>query len=158
MPDVHHISHDAHDRLSAELRDLTTRGRIDIADKIEAARKLGDLSENGDYHAAKEEQAKMEGRILHLTRILANAEIIDGGNGDASDAGVILGSVVTVLYDGDDESERLLVGVIEERRGNLMVVSPGSPMGEALLGTSEGDAVEFDSPAGRQRVTVVEVA
>ena len=155
MPDAHQISQDAHDRLSAELRDLTTRGRIEIADKIEAARKLGDLSENGDYHAAKEEQGKMEGRIVHLSRILANAAIIDGADGNA---GVILGSVVTVLYDGDDEPERLLVGVIEERRGGLMVVSPGSPMGEALLGTSEGDSVEFDSPAGHQRVTVVEVA
>ena len=155
MPDAHQISQDAHDRLSAELRDLTTRGRIEIADKIEAARMLGDLSENGDYHAAKEEQGKMQGRIVHLSRILANAAIIDGADGDA---GVILGSVVTVLYDGDDEPERLLVGVIEERRGGLMVVSPGSPMGEALLGTSEGDSVEFDSPAGHQRVTVVEVA
>ena len=155
MPDAHQISQDAHDRLSAELRDLTTRGRIEIADKIEAARMLGDLSENGDYHAAKEEQGKMQGRIVHLTRILANAAIIDGSDGDV---GVILGSVVTVLYDGDDEPERLLVGVIEERRGDLMVVSPGSPMGEALLGTSEGDSVEFNSPAGHQRVTVVEVA
>ena len=155
MPDLHHLSQDAHDRLSAELQNLTTRGRIEIADKIEAARKLGDLSENGDYHAAKEEQAKMEGRIVHLTRILVNAAIIDGADGDV---GVILGSVVTVLYDGDDEPERLLVGVIEERRGDLMVVSPGSPMGEALLGTSEGDSVEFDSPSGHQRVTVVEVA
>ena len=155
MLDAHQISQDAHDRLSAELRDLTTRGRIEIADKIEAARMLGDLSENGDYHAAKEEQGKMQGRIVHLTRILANAAIIDGSDGDV---GVILGSVVTVLYDGDDEPERLLVGVIEERRGDLMVVSPGSPMGEALLGTSEGDSVEFNSPAGRQRVTVVEVA
>ena len=156
MPDAHQISQDAHDRLSAELRDLTTRGRIEIADKIEAARMLGDLSENGDYHAAKEEQAMMEGRVVHLTRILANAAIIDGGSD--GDVGVILGSVVTVLYDGDDEPESLLVGVIEERRGNLMVVSPGSPMGEALLGTAEGDSVEFDSPAGHQRVTVVEVA
>ena len=158
MPDVHHLSEAAHDRLSAELQELTTRGRIQIADKIEAARKLGDLSENGDYHAAKEEQAKMEGRIVHLSRILTNAEIIDGSNGAGSEAGVILGSMVTVLYDGDDEPERLLVGVIEERQDDVVVVSPGSPMGEALLGASEGDSVEFDSPGGRQKVTVVEVA
>ena len=158
MPVAHHLSQAAHDRLSAELRDLTTRGRIEIADKIEAARKLGDLSENGDYHAAKEEQAKMEGRIIHLTRILADAEIIDSGNGAEGGAGVILGSVVTVLYDGDDEPERLLVGVIEERQDDVMVVSPGSPMGEALLGAGKGDSVEFDSPGGRQRVTVVEVS
>ena len=155
MPDAHHLSQAAHERLSTELQELSTRGRIEIADKIEAARKLGDLSENGDYHAAKEEQAKMEGRIVHLSRILVNAEIIDT-NSD-TDVGVILGSVVTVLYDGDDEPERLLVGVIEERQDDMVVVSPGSPMGEALLGAAEGDAVEFDSPAGRQKVTVVEV-
>ena len=157
MPDAHHLSQAAHDRLSSELQELTTRGRIEIADKIEAARKLGDLSENGDYHAAKEEQAKLEGRIVHLTRILTNAEIIDD-NGSNGDFGVILGSVVTVLYDGDDEPERFLVGVIEERQDDVVVVSPGSPMGEALLGAAEGDAVEFDSPGGRQRVTVVEVS
>ncbi len=158
MPDAHHLSQAAHDRLSTELQELSTRGRIEIADKIEAARKLGDLSENGDYHAAKEEQAKLEGRIIHLTRILTNAEIIDGDNGAGGHSRVILGSVVAVLYDGDDEPERFLVGVIEERQDDVVVVSPGSPMGEALLGAAEGDALEFDSPAGRQKVTVVEVA
>lgn len=158
MPDAHHLSQAAHDRLSAELQELTTRGRIEIADKIEAARKLGDLSENGDYHAAKEEQAKLEGRIVHLTRILTNAEIIDADNGSNGDFGVMLGSVVTVLYDGDDEPERFLVGVIEERQDDVVVVSPGSPMGEALLGAAKGDAVEFDSPGGRQKVTVMEVS
>ena len=155
MPDAHHLSQAAHDRLSAELQDLTTRGRIEIADKIEAARKLGDLSENGDYHAAKEAQGLMEERISHLAKILSEAQIIDT---QVEGSGVILGSVVTVLYDGDDEPERLLVGSVEERSNDVMVVSPGSPMGEALLGAVEGDAVEFDSPAGRQRVTVVEVA
>lgn len=155
MPEVHHLSQAAHDRLSAELQDLTTRGRIEIAEKIEAARKLGDLSENGDYHAAKETQGLMEERILHLSRILTDAQIIDEA---VEGAGVVLGSVVTVLYDGDDEPERLLVGSVEERSGDVIVVSPGSPMGEALLGASEGDEVEFDSPAGRQKVTVVEVS
>ena len=151
----HHLSQAAHDRLSAELQDLTTRGRIEIADKIEAARKLGDLSENGDYHAAKDAQGLMEERILHLSKILAEAEIIDTR---LEGCGVILGSVVTVLYDGDEDPERLLLGSVEERSDDMMVVSPGSPMGEALLGAAEGDAVEFDSPGGRQRITVVEVA
>ena len=155
MAQVHHLSQAAHDRLKSELDDLTTRGRIDIAEKIEAARKLGDLSENGDYHAAKEEQGRMEGRILHLSKILTDAQIIDS---DASGTGVVLGSVVSVLYDSDDEPERLLVGLIEERSDDVMVVSPGSPMGEALLGSAEGDTVEFDSPAGMQKVRVVEVS
>ena len=155
MRDVHHLSQGAHDRLRAELDDLTSRGRIDIAEKIETARKLGDLSENGDYHAAKDEQGRMEGRILHLSKILIDAQIIDT---EAEGSGVVLGSVVTVLYDGDDEPERLLVGVIEEQRDDVMIVSPGSPMGGALLGSAEGDTVEFRSPAGILKVTVVEVS
>lgn len=157
MADSHHLSQAAHDRLSAELEDLSTRGRIDIARKIEEARKLGDLSENGDYHAAKEEQGKMEGRIAHLARVLKDASIISSED-DETPGAVAFGSVVTVVYDGDDEPERLLVGVIEERRDDVLVVSPGSPMGEALLGAATGDDVEFDSPAGRQKVTVIEVS
>ncbi len=156
MPDVHHLSQDAHDRLSAELQDLTTRGRIEIAEKIEAARKLGDLSENGDYHAAKETQGLMEERILHLSRILTDAVIIDAG---ADGGGVALGSIVTVLYDGDDEPERLLFGSVEERTDGVMIVSPGSPMGKALLGAGAGDQVEFETPAGMiETVTVVDVS
>jgi len=74
---THHLSQSAYDRLKAEYDDLTTRGRIEIARKIETARELGDLSENGDYHAAKEEQGKMEGRIRHLTALLDGAEIVE---------------------------------------------------------------------------------
>ncbi len=155
MAKVHHLSQDAHDRLSAELQDLTTRGRIDIASKIEAARELGDLSENGDYHAAKEEQGRMEGRIMHLSAILRDAEIIDAGMVRSE---VVLGSIVTVTYDGDDEPEQLLVGLIEEKRQDVTVVSPTSPMGAALLGASKDDSVEFESPAGLQRVTVIGVS
>ena len=67
---------------TTELQDLTTRGRVDIARKIEAARELGDLSENGDYHAAKEEQGKMEARIRHLDALLKDAEIVEGGGSE----------------------------------------------------------------------------
>ena len=79
MPDTHELTQAAYDRLKAEYDDLTTRGRVDIARKIETARELGDLSENGDYHAAKEEQGKMEGRIMHLGAILENHVIVEAG-------------------------------------------------------------------------------
>ncbi|MEC9203907.1 MAG: transcription elongation factor GreA, partial [Actinomycetota bacterium] len=82
MPEPQQFSPDAHGRLAAEFEDLTTRGRIDIARKIETARELGDLSENGDYHAAKEEQGKMEGRILLLEALLLDAVIVEGPTGD----------------------------------------------------------------------------
>ena len=93
MADAQELSQATFDRLKAEHDDLTTRGRIDIARKIEAARELGDLSENGDYHAAKEEQGKMEGRIMHLARMIENAVIVEAeGGGDA----VMTGAIVTI--------------------------------------------------------------
>src|ERR1700758_4046669 len=98
MADTHHLSRAAFERLRQEHEDLTTRGRVEIARKIEAARELGDLSENGDYHAAKEEQGKMEGRIRHLEMLIKNAEIVEGGNADVVQAG----SVVEIQYEGDD--------------------------------------------------------
>ena len=118
-----HLSQAAHDRLTAEHEDLTTRGRIDIARKIQAARELGDLSENGDYHAAKEEQGKMEGRIMHLAKTLENAEIVAGGGSDT----VAIGSIVELRYEGDDDTERYLVGSIEDGLGNaeLLLVKSG---------------------------------
>src|SRR6188474_1008524 len=90
MPDTHHLSPAAYERLQAELKELTTVGRVDIARKIETARELGDLSENGDYHAAKEEQGKMEGRIRHLEALIRDAEIVEGGSGDSVQAGSVV--------------------------------------------------------------------
>ncbi|HEX6238582.1 MAG TPA: transcription elongation factor GreA [Acidimicrobiales bacterium] len=155
MPQTHHLSRDAYDRLRAEYDDLTTRGRVEIAHKIEAARELGDLSENGDYHAAKEEQGKMESRIRQLSVMLENAEIVEAtGSG-----GVSHGSVVGIRYEGDDEVERYLVGSIEERHDDLEVISPSSPLGEALLGSQVGDEVSFTAPTGAElQVEVVEIA
>jgi len=149
------LSRSAYQRLQAEFQDLTTRGRIEVAQKIEAARLLGDLSENGDYHAAKDEQGHMEGRIRQLEHIIETAEIIEG-----SDAGVVsAGSIVTIVYEGDDDSmaERYLVGHMEEKVGNLDVMSPQSPLGEALIGASAGDWVEYEAPTGKLRVRVIKV-
>ena len=146
MPKTHHLSQAAYDRLKAELDDLTTRGRVEIARKIEAARELGDLSENGDYQAAKEEQGKMEGRIAHLAKLLKDVEIVEEVAGDNVEAGCIVG----ITFDGDDEVERYLVGSIEERTDGIDVVSPGSPLGEALMGASVGDTVKYEAQPGRQ--------
>jgi transcription elongation factor GreA len=154
MADTVHLSQGALDRLRAEYDDLTTRGRVEIATTIEAARELGDLSENGDYHAAKEEQGKMEGRIAQLSRILENAEVVEAEGG----AQIAAGSVVAIRYEGDDAIERYLVGSIEERHDDLEVISPGSPLGQALLGREAGDAVQFEAPTGAElTVRVVEV-
>src|SRR4029079_5209027 len=121
---------------------------------IERARELGDLSENGDYHAAKDDQGKMEARIRQLQAMLKDAEIVDAsGSGDT----VAAGSIVSIKYEGDDEAERYLIGSIEERRDDVSVISPGSPLGQALIGKSAGDVVAYESPGGAQKVEVVAV-
>ncbi len=152
-----HLSRSAYERLQAEHYDLTTRGRIEVAQKIEAARLLGDLSENGDYHAAKDEQGHMEGRIRQLEHLLEHAEIIEGG-----DEGVVAaGTIVTIVYEGDshDMAETYLLGHMEERSGDLEVMSPQSALGSALIGAAEGHWVEYTTPTGATlKVQVLKVA
>jgi transcription elongation factor GreA len=147
MAQTHHLSQAAYDRLKAELEDLTTRGRVEIASKIEAARELGDLSENGDYHAAKDEQGHMEGRIRQLEHLLENAEIVDGA------------SVYTVVYEGDsdDMAERYLIGNMEEHTDGADVISATSPLGAALVGASKGQTISYDAPTGTLTVKVLDV-
>jgi transcription elongation factor GreA len=152
----HHFSQAALDRLVAELEDLTTRGRVDIADKIETARQHGDLRENAEYHAAKEEKAKMEARIAQLTRMLEDAIIVDDAETDRSV--VAAGCVVSIRYEGDDDIERYLLGSIEERHDELDVVSPTSPLGEALIGAVVGHVVTYEAPGGMLKVEVVEIS
>jgi transcription elongation factor GreA len=154
--DATHLTRTTFDRLQAELEDLTTRGRVEVARAIEAARALGDLSENGDYHAAKDTQGKMESRIRQLQATLAKAVVVDD-KAAASAETVEAGSVVGIRYQGDDEVERFLVGSIEERHDDLSVVSPGSPLGKALMGRGPGDVVEYEAPGGVQRVEIVTI-
>jgi transcription elongation factor GreA len=147
------LSPSTYERLKAELDDLKTRGRVEIARSIEAARALGDLSENGDYHAAKDAQGKMEARIRQLEAMLRDAEVVEAGPAEEVAAGV----TVHLRYAGDDEVERYLVGSIEERDSGAQVVSPGSPLGQALMGRRAGDTVSYDSPSGKLEVQIVSV-
>jgi transcription elongation factor GreA len=151
------LTQGTYDRLVAELEDLTTRGRVEIAEQIESARALGDLSENGDYHAAKDFQGKMESRIRQLQALLKTAEVVD--DSAPSDGSVSAGSTVTLRYEGDDEddTQQFFVGSIEERQGGLPVLSPSAPLGQVLLGKSAGDSVEYKAPGGLLRVEIVAV-
>lgn len=138
------LSAEAHARLTEELQQLSTVGRVDIARQIEQARALGDLSENGDYHAAKDSQGKMELRIRQLQATLRDAEIVEASGSDT----VVAGTRVTIRYEGDHDSETYLVGSIEEQSEGVDVVSPGSPLGAALLHHGVGEAVTYSTPAG----------
>ncbi len=150
---THHLSQSTFDRLSAELEELTTVGRVDIARKIQSARELGDLKENGDYHAAKEEQGKMEARIRDLQAMVTNAEIVDTTGAETVTPGVI----VAICYEGDDEPERFLIGSIEEKGGDVDVISPGSPLGQSLMGKAVGEWVDFQAPGGVLKVEIVSI-
>ena len=148
------LSREAYERLSTELEELTSVGRTQIANAIEAARALGDLSENGDYHAAKDAQGHMEARIRKLEALLEGVEIVDASVGDT----VVIGSVVGVRYEGDDDIEEYLVGSIEERREGIEVASPESPLGSALLGHKVGETVEYQTPNGATlKVEIAEI-
>ena len=148
------LSKSAHKRLQAELVDLTTRGRIEVANRIEDARSLGDLSENGDYHAAKDDQGKMEARVRQLQATLEDAIIIDDLPGGSV---VATGSLVSLRYEGDKDVERFLIGSIEERPDGAGVVSPSSPLGQALIGHAAGETVEYEAPNGALRVEIVSI-
>ena len=140
------LTQDTFERLKGELEDLRTRGRIEIAKAIEAARALGDLSENGDYHAAKDSQGKMEARIRQLEATLRDAQVVSGSIGQ--DGGVDVGVIVALRYAGDEEIERYLIGSIEERREGVSVISPDSALGQAIKGKREGDTVAYETPTG----------
>jgi transcription elongation factor GreA len=153
--DTTQLTQSTYERLQAELEDLTTRGRVEVARQIEAARALGDLSENGDYHAAKDHQGKMEARIRQLQATLASAEVVELAGSDQET--VAAGTVVEIRYEGDDDTERFFVGSIEERQEGIDVISPGSPLGKALIGRGRGDTVEYEAPGGTLRVEIVAV-
>jgi transcription elongation factor GreA len=149
------LTRDTFDRLQDELEDLRTRGRVEIARAIEAARALGDLSENGDYHAAKDSQGKMEARIRQLQAMLDGVEIVDS---DASSSDTVTtGVVVSLRYAGDDDVERFLIGSIEERREGVSIISPNSPLGQALMGHGPGAHLSYDAPSGKLEVEIVAV-
>jgi transcription elongation factor GreA len=147
------LSPQAHQRLSDELAERSGPTRRHISELIERARELGDLKENGDYHAAKNEQGLNEARIRQIEAMLKHAVIVESTAADKVESG----TVVEVRMEGDDEPSTYLVGSIEERGTGYDVLSPGSPLGKALLGHSAGDVVTFEAPAGNFAVEILAI-
>lgn len=147
------LSQDAHDRLHEELAELIAN-RPTIAAEINARREEGDLRENGGYHAAREEQGKLEARIRYLQELLRTAQV-----GEASVADVVAPGTVVTIYFEDDESdtETFLLGSREiAATTDLTVYSPESALGNAILGTRSGQTVTYTAPSGADiKVTVV---
>ncbi|GGK68851.1 transcription elongation factor GreA [Sphaerisporangium melleum] len=140
------LTQEAYDRLKAEFEYLSGPGRVDIAKKIEAAREEGDLRENGGYHAAKEEQGKMEGRILQLRQLLDNARV---GEAPRAEGIVGPGMTVTIRFAGDDDEVTFLLASREESGAPIDVYSPRSPLGAAINGKKIGEKATYTMPNGR---------
>ena len=148
------LTQQAFDKLQGELAFLEGDDRQRIIQDIATARAHGDLSENAEYHAAKDEQGQKEARIRQVRQMLENAEIITG---DDDDSVVKPGKVVTIRHEGEDESETYLLGLREERGGEYDVLTPDSPLGQALLGRTPGETVVAKVPAGNLKVQLLEV-
>jgi transcription elongation factor GreA len=148
------LTQEAFDRLGAELDDLSTRGREEIAKRIELAREEGDLKENGGYHAAKEEQGKMEARIRTLQHILKEARV---GEAPKSKGIVEPGTIVVAIVAGD--KEEFLLGSREIAAGvDIDVRSESSPLGAAIIGMKPGETTTYKAPNGRDiEVTIKDV-
>jgi transcription elongation factor GreA len=136
------LSQDAYDRLRAELEHLTTEGREGISAEIETARQHGDLRENAEYHAAKDEQGKMEARIRQLQQLLREARI-----GEPEDTDVVRPGLVVEL-DVEGDRETYLLGSREDEHDELEILSASSPMGTAITGCKVGDTTSFTTPTG----------
>ncbi len=138
------LSPETYEHLKAELNDMITVQRAEIAKKIEAARSEGDLRENGGYQAAREEQSKLEGRIVELTALLENAHVSEPPSGDE----VASGTVVTATIGGMEET--FLLGSREAADIVGMEVYPESaPLGQAILGLKKGEKTTFKNRLGR---------
>ena len=140
------LTQEAADRLQSELTFLEGPGRKEITAKIEAARAEGDLKENGGYHAARDEQGKMEARIRQLKQMLDTAHI--GKPPASADGKVGSGMVVTAKIAGDEM--KFLLGSREISSGDLDVYSENSPLGAAVLGAEIGMKVNYTAPNGRE--------
>ena len=144
--DVTWLTQEAHDRLKAELDNLSGPARVEIAKKIEAAREEGDLRENGGYHAAKEEQGKQEARIRQIQYILENARV---GEPPRKEGVVGPGMTVTIRFAGDDDEVTFLLASREESGAPIDVYSPRSPLGAAINGKKIGEKATYTLPNGR---------
>jgi transcription elongation factor GreA len=147
------LTQTAYERLVNEKAYLEGEGRTKVIEAIATARAHGDLSENAEYHAAREQQGMQEARLRQIKKMLENAEIIA-----SEDDGVVApGKLVTIKHAGDDDAETYLLGLREEKGGEHDVLTPDSPLGRALVGRSAGDTVTASVPAGELTVEILEV-
>jgi len=152
MSKYNYLTHEGYERLKAELDEMKTNGRLEVARAIAEAREKGDLSENAEYDAAKDAQGMLEMKINEHERALANAKIIDESQLDTSKV-TVLSRVHLMNHKFKKEQEYLIVSESEADL-KLNKISINSPIGQGLLGRKKGDKVEISTPAG---VMVLEI-
>lgn len=152
-PEENLLSQEKFDALKAELNELITVTRKEIADSLEYARSLGDLSENAEYHAARELQAATEERIRRLEGIIKSAVIVS----EKKKGIAAFGSKVTIKKKGDKAEYTYTIVGSEEADMREKKISHLSPMGEALMGKKKGEIFTFTTPNGRQEYTIVDI-
>lgn len=148
-----HLTQQGVDELKAELQELSAL-RSEIADRIKTAREFGDLSENMEYSAARQDQERNESRISEIEHILANVQIITVPKTDSK---VVLGSTVTLKSGNGKEKQFQVVGTVEADPLNGKI-SDESPIGTALLGKKEGDDVEIQMPAETISYKIIDIS
>jgi transcription elongation factor GreA len=151
--DAQYLTQEKFDELKQELSYLTTTRRKEIAESLEYARSLGDLSENAEYSEARELQAATEERIRRIEGILATAKILKHRKSDA----VTLGSLVVIAKHGEKEHHSYTIVGSEETNMLERKLSHLSPLGEALMSKKKGDEFTFDTPSGKQKYTIISV-
>jgi transcription elongation factor GreA len=149
-----YLTREGQAKLEAELQELVTLGRLDVAERIKAAKELGDISESGEYEDAKNSQALLEGRIRELKSILSRAQLISEDNLNHRE--VDLGSSVTIQFEDEEEETWVLVGSTEARPHEGKI-SNESPIGSAILGKKPGQKVTVQTPSGVATVTVIRI-
>lgn len=148
-----YLTQEKFDELSSELEVLKHDKRKEVADNLEYAKSLGDLSENAEYQEAREAQAQLEERIRYIEDTLKNSEIVSKHSTDE----VSVGSIVTVQKDGKgDKIEYTVVGS-EEADISQKKISVRSPFGEAAMGKKKGDSFTFETPGGKMTYTIVSI-
>jgi len=137
-----------------ELADLKGPKRKEILESLAYAKSLGDLSENAEYHQAREDQGRLEARIKKIEQILQSAEVVSGGGGDI----IQVGSKVVVQKEGDKEKKTYIIVGSEEANTTLGKISNKSPFGEAMFGKKKGDEISFKAPSGLVYYKIIDVS
>lgn len=150
-----YLTREGRSRLEAELEELSTIGRRQVAERINAAKELGDISESGEYEDAKNAQAHLEGRIREIKNLLSRAQIIDEENGQGHE--VRVGSRVTVRIDGEQEEETWTIVGSAEANPREGRISNESPIGSNLLGKRPRQKVTVQTPSGVLKLTIVKI-